>query len=137
VTRRGVRLVPVAFLCCLATACAQGAPVPGGTPGGSTGTSSTGTSPLGVVPAGTPAPGGSWTMPQLVGRNLQDAQDAIQSLTHDTVYLTRSHDATGRNRHQVLDRDWKVCTQNVAPGASFTAATTIDFGAVKSSESCP
>ncbi len=75
-------------------------------------------------------------MPNLVGSNLQDAQDAIQALTDNKIFFTKSHDATGRGRHQILDRDWKVCDQNVRPGATITASTTIDFGAAKLSEPC-
>jgi hypothetical protein len=78
-----------------------------------------------------------WTMPNLVGTDLQAAQNAIQKLTGDPIFLTGSHDATGRGRHQILDTDWRVCTQNVAPGATFTPKTRIDFGAVKNGESCP
>ena len=33
----------------------------------------------------------SWTMPNLIGRDLQGAQDAIQSLTHGEVWFSRSH----------------------------------------------
>jgi hypothetical protein len=42
-------------------------------------------------------------------------------------------------RHQVLDSDWIVCTQNVAPGQQVTsdAEGQIDFGVVKRSETCP
>jgi beta-lactam-binding protein with PASTA domain len=78
----------------------------------------------------------SWTMPNLVGAGLQDAQDAIQELTGFAIMITTSHDATGQNRVQISDRNWKVCTQNVAPGATITRDTRIDFGAVKLEESC-
>ncbi len=78
----------------------------------------------------------SWTMPNLVGHNLQDAQDAIQALTGDAIFLTKSHDATGAGRHQILDRDWKVCSQNVRTGAKITVDTPIDFGAAKLGERC-
>jgi len=80
----------------------------------------------------------SWTMPNLRGRDLQTAQDAIQSLTNDSVWFTDSHDASGQGRGQWLDRDWQVCDQSVAPGATITADTKIDFGVVRRfSESCP
>lgn len=78
-----------------------------------------------------------WTMPELVGATLQDAQDQIQTLTGDAVYFTDSHDLTGENRNQVLDANWKVCTQNVEPGAPVTAESRIDFGVVKLEEACP
>ena len=75
-------------------------------------------------------------MPNLVGANLQEAQDAIQALTANAIFFTKSHDATGAGRHQILDRDWKVCTQNVPPGATITANTPIDFGTAKVDERC-
>ncbi|HEX6357522.1 hypothetical protein [Actinophytocola sp.] len=51
-------------------------------------------------PQGPDAPAGEqsaqqWTMPDLVGATLQDAQDQIQALTDGTVYSTDSHDLTG------------------------------------------
>jgi hypothetical protein len=78
----------------------------------------------------------SWTMPNLVGMGLQDAQDAVQELTGFGIVITTSHDATGENRMQVSDRNWKVCTQNIPPGATITRETRIDFGAVKLEEDC-
>jgi hypothetical protein len=95
-----------------------------------------------TVPAAAPAPAPvpaaptSWTMPDLVGSGLQDAQNAIQKLTGYGIALTSSHDATGQGRHQVSDRNWKVCDQNVKSGATITTGTRIDFGAVKLDESC-
>lgn len=75
-------------------------------------------------------------MPDLVGANLQDAQDAIQSLTDFAIPVTTSTDATGAGRQQVLDRNWTVCAQSVAPGETLTSGTAIDFAAVKEEESC-
>lgn len=76
-------------------------------------------------------------MPDLVGSNLQDAQDAVQRLTEFAISVTGSHDATGAGRQQVLDRNWKVCSQNVPAGRTIDAGTSIDFGAVKLDERCP
>lgn len=85
-----------------------------------------------------PAPGvKQWVMPNLVGAKLQDAQDQIQKVTGNPAFITRSHDATGQGRNQVLDSNWKVCSQNVAAGAMFDGNAKIDFGAVKLSEQCP
>lgn len=78
-----------------------------------------------------------WTMPNLVGSGLQNAQDAIQKLTGNVVFFTSSHDVTGKGRHQILDRNWKVCDQNVAPGAQIQVGVKIDFGVVKLEEKCP
>lgn len=88
------------------------------------------------VPPPTTEPAASWTMPDLVGMKLQEAQDTIQELTGYGIAVTASHDATGANRMQLSDRNWKVCTQNVSPGAMITSDSRIDFGAVKLEESC-
>ncbi|MGH3824527.1 MAG: hypothetical protein ACRDRA_17090, partial [Pseudonocardiaceae bacterium] len=68
---------------------------------------------------------------------LQDAQNAVQKLTGFAIPVTRSHDATGAGRRQVLDRNWKVCSQNVPVGRTIDANTHVDFGAVKLDERCP
>jgi hypothetical protein len=78
-----------------------------------------------------------WTMPNLVGSVLQDAQDQIQATTGGKVIITTSHDATGQGRTQVLDSNWKVCSQSIAAGQPITRRSKIDFAAVKLSESCP
>jgi hypothetical protein len=78
----------------------------------------------------------SFTMPNEVGHVLQDAQDDLQRVSGNPAYFSRSHDLLG-NRHQILDRDWQVCTQNVAEGATVSESDTVDFGVVKLSESCP
>jgi hypothetical protein len=75
-------------------------------------------------------------MPDLVGSGLQEAQDSMQELTAFGIAITTSHDATGAGRMQVSDRNWKVCSQNVPPGATVTPNTPVDFGAVKLGEEC-
>ncbi|MEU4132708.1 PASTA domain-containing protein [Streptomyces wuyuanensis] len=72
-------------------------------------------------------------LPDLVGMGLQSAQDKARSLGFHTL---TSHDALGRGRNQVLDRNWKVCSQKPRPGAHPTR-TKIDLGAVKLEETCP
>jgi hypothetical protein len=73
-------------------------------------------------------------VPDLVGHGLQDAQDAAQA---DGFYFLKSHDSLGGGRHQIFDRDWKVCTQAPSAGMRVTVDTTLDFGAVKLTETCP
>jgi len=75
-------------------------------------------------------------MPDLVGQNLQDAQDALQSVSGNPLFYSASHDLAG-SRNQVLDSNWKVCTQNIPAGSTFTDDTTVDFGVVKLDEICP
>ncbi|MFI9256065.1 PASTA domain-containing protein [Streptomyces sp. NPDC053069] len=74
------------------------------------------------------------TVPNFVGMGLQSAQDKAQAAS---FYSLKSHDALGRARMQILDRDWKVCSQNVKAGTVVVTSTQLDFGAVKLTESCP
>jgi hypothetical protein len=77
-------------------------------------------------------------MPNLIGKDLQGAQDAIQSLTRDQVWYTGSTDLTGQGRAQISDRNWVVCSSTPSPGAQFTASTDVTFGVVRiDTESCP
>jgi hypothetical protein len=78
-----------------------------------------------------------WAWPNLIGHDLQGAQDATQSLTHDAVWLSTSTDLTGRGRAQIVDRNWTVCTSTPAPGTTITTTTAITFGVVKDTEVCP
>ena len=80
----------------------------------------------------------SSAMPNLIGVDLQGAQDAIQSLTRGEVWYSRSIDLTGQGRAQISDRNWVVCTSTPPPGAKFNASTEIHFGVVRiDTESCP
>lgn len=88
----------------------------------------------------TAAPGGgngSFTMPTEVGKGLQAAQDDVQRVSHDPLFITHSKDATGAGRFQILDRDWRVCDQDVQPGRKVNTDTRITFSVVKLDESCP
>lgn len=76
----------------------------------------------------------TFTMPNLVGMNLQAAQDELQALGS---YVLSQDDATGRGRFQVSDRNWKVCSQDQAPGQVLDIAELVNVEAVKLSESCP
>ena len=67
----------------------------------------------------------------------QAAQDDLQRVSGNPLYFSSSSDATGQGRQQIVDRDWQVCSQNVAPGASVGSETTVNFGVVKDYETCP
>ena len=75
-----------------------------------------------------------FTMPRLVGENLQLAQDKLQALGS---YLMDQEDAAGLSRLQVNDSNWKVCKQSLAPGTKAPTETVVVLGAVKLSEQCP
>lgn len=91
---------------------------------------------VGLAP--TTSAGPSWTMPNLIGKDLQGAQDAIQSLTKGQVWYSGSTDLTGQGRAQIIDRNWVVCTSTPPPGITFTTSTNITFGVVRiDTEKCP
>jgi hypothetical protein len=92
---------------------------------------------IGLAPSPVAVADPSWTMPNLIGMDLQGAQDAIQSLTHDKVWYSSSTDLTGLGRAQIVDRNWTVCSSTPAPSATFTTTTAIDFGVVRNTETCP
>lgn len=81
------------------------------------------------------APAATLVMPRLVGLDLQSAQNRVQD---QGLAWSRSHDLAG-SRAQIVDSNWLVCTQNIAPGTavSTTAEGSIDLGVVKRGEACP
>lgn len=79
----------------------------------------------------------SFTMPNEVGKGLQEAQDHIQEVSGNPLFFTDSSDASGQGRMQILDRNWKVCSQNVSPGTTVDSETDISFATVKLDEDCP
>ncbi len=99
--------------------------------------------PPGQAPSGEVAPPstadagrdrGTFTMPQLVGMTLQDAQDQLQGLGS---YWLHQRDATGQNRLQINDRNWQVCSQSPGAGAQASTSTLVELSSVKRDESCP
>jgi hypothetical protein len=73
------------------------------------------------------------TLPDLVGKGLQQSEDEAQAAG---FYAHTSHDALGRRRDQVQDREWTVCFQDPAPGPT-PGSTLVDLGAVRLGEACP
>jgi hypothetical protein len=55
-------------------------------------------------------------MPDVVCMNLQEAQDEIQD---HGVFFSRSVDASGQDRMQIMDSNWIVVDQTPAPGAEI------------------
>lgn len=72
-------------------------------------------------------------LPDLVGKGLQTAQDEAQAAGFTNL---TSHDALGRGRDQLIDRNWQVCRQEPAAG-TVLSDTKIDFATVKLDEECP
>jgi hypothetical protein len=94
--------------------------------------------PVAAPPAQTPsaaAPIVDFPMPNMVGMNLQVAQNTMQE---NGVMYSVSHDLLGI-RKQVLDGNWLVCDQNIPAGQQVVGDVegAIDFGVVKLGEPCP
>ena len=57
-----------------------------------------------------------YLMPLVVCMSLQEAQDEVQD---HGVFFSRSEDATGQGRNQLIDSNWQVVAQSPAPGTPF------------------
>ncbi|MFI5546060.1 hypothetical protein ACIA6E_20060 [Streptomyces sp. NPDC051815] len=90
--------------------------------------------PAGSTPAAAPPAATRATVPRAVGQVLQTAQDQAQAVG---FFRLGSTDALGKSRMQVLDRNWKVCSQTPAAGSSATTDTELVFHTVKLEENCP
>ena len=87
------------------------------------------------APTAPAEPAVNFAMPDVVGMDLQSAQDLVQT---NGVFFSVSHDLLG-NRNQAIDSNWIVCDQNIPAGQQVTGDVegAIDFGVVKREEVCP
>lgn len=86
-----------------------------------------------VPPATTTAAAEPATMPNVVCMNLQAAQNAIQRAG---VFFSRSEDATGEGRSQIVDSNWIVVSQTPPAGSPVTEGQAV-LSAVKIGEPNP
>ena len=124
-TSHRLAAVAVLLLAGLATACG---------PDDTTSSGTTSTPTSAATADGSTAKAEAKTVPSFIGKGLQSAQDEAQAAG---FYNLDSHDSSGRDRNQILDRDWKVCTQTPAAGQKTSTDTKLDFGTVKLDETCP
>ena len=61
-------------------------------------------------------------MPNVVCLDLQTAQDLIQD---QGVFLSKSVDASGQGRRQIVDSNWVVVAQNIQVGAPIDEGKVI------------
>jgi beta-lactam-binding protein with PASTA domain len=78
-------------------------------------------------------PEAKFTMPRVVGMNLQLAQDLLQS---KGSYILDQVDHKGLLRIQVLDSNGKVCKQTPSAGKVVLASTVVTLSSVKLTERC-
>ncbi|MGW7569088.1 PASTA domain-containing protein [Streptomyces tendae] len=128
------RIITAALLCAAVVSVTACEPTEDGKSSSSSAPSQAAESPAGEPAKDDKADGDQATVPNFVGMGLQSAQDKAQELG---FYGLDSHDALGRDRMQAFDRNWKVCSQNVAADTSTSTDTRLDFGAVKLEEDCP
>lgn len=86
------------------------------------------------VKSPTPTPSVTYfIMPNVIGMNLQFAQDLLQS---KGSYLMDQTDAKGLGRIQIIDSNWKVCKQAPSAGQRISTATIVTLASVKLIENC-
>ena len=68
------------------------------------------------------------TAPDVVGINLQSAQDTMQAAG---LYNLHSYDVTGDASFQIIDRNWRVVEQSPAAGAEVGPGKYVDLGVVE------
>ena len=78
--------------------------------------------------SGNPSVAAKIVVPNVVGKDLQFAQDTMQAAG---LYHLTSHDSTGQGRSQVLDRNWVVTDQTPPGGSKVSDDQLIDLGARK------
>jgi hypothetical protein len=91
-------------------------------------------SPSSSGPPGSTSSSGSPHVPNVVGKRLDTAHEDARTagFTHVTY-----HDAAGRARHVILQRDWTVCSQAPAAGQVAASDVTFSLAVVKTDEQCP
>lgn len=74
---------------------------------------------------------GCVTVPNVVGKDHQLAQDTMQSAG---LYSLAEEDATGQGRSLLFDRNWTTVAQDPAAGACVSEDTTVTLSAKKDGE---
>ena len=81
-------------------------------------TTTTNSSKFSDITSSIPSP----QMPNVVCLDLQTAQDLIQD---QGVFFSKSVDASGQGRRQIIDSKWVVVAQNIQVGAPIDEGTVI------------
>lgn len=75
--------------------------------------------------------GGDITVPNVVGKDHQLAQDTMQAAG---LYSLREEDATGQGRALIIDRNWTVVRQRPAAGSKVSEDATVTLYSKKDDE---
>lgn len=82
-------------------------------------------------PAAAGATSGKITVPNVVGKDHQLAQDTMQTAG---LYGLAEKDATGQGRSLIIDRNWTVVSQSPKAGTKVTEDATITLRSKKDGE---
>lgn len=86
---------------------------------------------IAVMMAPSVATSATRTVPNVVGKNHQAAQDYLQS---KGFFYLRERDCSGRGRLLLWDRNWRVVKQSPKAGARVSTKRTITLCSVKYSD---
>lgn len=79
-------------------------------------------------PRPSPAAKTKITVPNVVGKIHQDAQDTMQAAG---LFNLAEEDATGQGRMLIIDRNWRVVSQSPRPGSRVSEDTTVTLRSKK------
>jgi hypothetical protein len=79
------------------------------------------------------APQETFIMPNVIGMNLQLAQDLLQS---KGSYVMDQEDFKRLGRIQIIDSNWRVCAQSPASGKKVSTTSLVTLSSVKLAEKC-
>ena len=67
-------------------------------------------------------------MPEIkCGMDLQEAQNLVQKVTGEPLFFSRSEDATGQGRSQLVDRNWTVIRSTPPAGTPIKSRDPLFF----------
>jgi hypothetical protein len=83
---------------------------------------------LSAASRGDSSSGDTAGVPDVVGMDLQSAQDTLQA---NGFYNLGSHDVTGEASFQILDRNWEVVDQTPSAGTMTDMSVRVELGVVR------
>jgi PASTA domain len=83
---------------------------------------------LSAASRGDSSSGDTAGVPNVVGMDLQSAQDTLQA---NGFYNLGSHDVTGEASFQILDRNWEVVDQTPSAGTMTDMSVRVELGVVR------
>ncbi len=79
----------------------------------------------------------TFTMPDLTGKPLPQAEKAVQQAARNALFQIHPEDATPAGRRPEPAQGWKVCGQDIAAGQTTDQTSTLTLRVARLGESCP